>query len=232
MRATPLGAAGLYLALVGSTATAQSRPNIVFLLADDHAAHAISAYQSVLRYGARLPATPNIDRIAREGMLFVNSFVTNSICAPSRASILTGQYGHLNGVMTNNEELHPTTVTFPRLLRAAGYTTAVFGKWHLKTRPEGFDHYEVLANQGPYYNPTLHSATDSVAYTGYTLDIVTDRALSWLGSGRDRSKPFLLMLHFNAPHRWWDPGPQQLGLYRDTVFAEPRTFWDSASGRA
>ncbi|HEY8165617.1 MAG TPA: sulfatase, partial [Gemmatimonadaceae bacterium] len=172
------------------------------------------------------------DRIAREGMLFVNSFVTNSICAPSRASILTGQYGHLNGVMTNNEALHPTTVTFPRLLQAAGYATAVFGKWHLKTLPQGFDHYEVLTDQGPYYNPTLHSATDSVAYTGYTLDIVTDRALAWFGTGRDRSKPFLLMLHFNAPHRWWDPGPQQLGLYRDTVFAEPRTFWDSASGRA
>lgn len=220
------------LLLSSGAAGAQTRPNIVFLFADDHAAHAISAYRSVLMYGARLPATPNIDRIARDGMLFVNSFVTNSICGPSRATLLTGQYGHVNGVMTNTEALHPTTVTFPRLLQAAGYNTAVFGKWHLKSRPEGFDWYDVLANQGPYYNPTLHSPRDSVAYVGYTLDIVTDKALSWLSSGRDRSKPFLLMLHFNAPHRWWDPGPAQLGLYRDTTFAEPSSFWDRASGRA
>jgi|SRR6266542_2779583 len=229
MRPTALSA-GILLA--ASVAGAQTRPNIVFLFADDHAAHAISAYRSVLRYGARLPATPNIDRLARDGMLFVNAFVSNSICGPSRATLLTGQYGHLNGVMTNTEALHPTTVTFPRLLQAAGYSTAVFGKWHLKSRPEGFDQYEVLPGQGTYYNPSLLSATDSIAYTGYTLDVVTDRALSWLKSGRDRTKPFLLMLHFNAPHRWWDPGPAQLGLYRDTTFAEPPTFWDSAAGRA
>jgi arylsulfatase A-like enzyme len=220
------------LMLSGGTLQAQARPNVVFLFADDHAAHAISAYRSFLPYGARLPATPNIDRLARDGMLFVNSFVTNSICGPSRATLLTGQYGHLNGVMTNTEALHPATVTFPRLLQSNGYSTAVFGKWHLKSTPEGFDHYEVLTNQGPYYNPTLHSASDSVAYTGYTLDIVTDRALSWLNARRDRTKPFLLMLHFNAPHRWWDPGPAELRRYRDTTFAMPSTFWDDAAGRA
>jgi arylsulfatase A-like enzyme len=151
------------------------RPNIVFLLADDHAAHAISAYQSHLRYGIRLPSTPNLDRLAGDGMLFVNSFVTNSICGPARATVLTGQYGHINGVMTNSEPIHPTAVTFPKLLREAGYQTALFGKWHLRTRPEGFDRYEILAGQGPYYNPMLHSAGDSVRHTGYTLDIVTDR---------------------------------------------------------
>lgn len=207
------------------------RANIVFLLSDDHAAHAISAYQSYLRYGIKLPNTPNLDRLANDGMLFVNSFVTNSICGPARATVLTGQYGHLTGVMTNSEPLHPTTVTFPKLMQAAGYETALFGKWHLRTRPEGFDRYEILAGQGPYYNPVLHSGDDSVRYTGYTLDVVTDRALAWLNGG-NRAKPFMMMLTFNAPHRWWDPGPQQLSMYRDTTFAIPATFTDRGEGRA
>lgn len=209
-----------------------SRPNIVFLFADDHAAHAISAYRQHLKYGARLPITPNLDRLASEGMLFLNAFVTNSICGPARATVLTGQYGHINGVMTNSEALHPTAVTFPMLMKNGGYETALFGKWHLRTKPQGFSHYEMLAGQGPYYNPVLHSESDSMRYTGYTLDIVTDRAMRWLKSGRAPDKPFMLMLSFNAPHRWWDPGPAQLGLYRDTSFAEPPTFWDSAAGRA
>lgn len=177
MNCTRILATGLLAtALTGATAHAQdvarsgaqtaARPNIVFLFADDHAAHALSAYRAHLAYGAPLPPTPNLDRLAASGMLFVNAFVTNSICGPSRATVLTGQYGHLNGVMTNAEPLHPTHVTFPKLLRSAGYRTAIFGKWHLRTAPEGFDHYEVLTGQGPYYNPTLHSPTDSVRYTG------------------------------------------------------------------
>ncbi len=216
------------------SASAQSRPNIVFLLADDHAAHALSAYRAHLSYGARLPDTPNLDRLAASGMLFTNAFVTNSICGPSRAAILTGQYGHLNGVMTNAEPLHPTHTTFPKLLRRAGYETALFGKWHLHDDPdpEAFDRYELLVGQGPYYNPRLISAGDTVRYTGYTNEIITDRALGWLDARRERERPFLLMLHFNAPHRYWDPGPDQLPLYRDTVFAEPATFWDDGSGRA
>ena len=208
------------------------RPNVVFLFSDDHAAHAISAYRQSLKYGVKLPPTPNLDRLAHDGMLFVNSFVTNSICAPARATVLTGQYGHLNGVMTNNEPIHPTTVTFPKLMRDAGYETALFGKWHLRTNPEGFDRYEILAGQGTYYNPVLHTGEDSVRYTGYTLDVVTDRAMKWLNDTRDRSKPFLMMLWFNAPHRWWDPGPDQLSMYRDTTFEMPKTFWDDGSGRA
>lgn len=208
-----------------------SRPNIVFLYSDDHAAHAISAYRESLRYGVRLPQTPHLDRLAREGMLFVNSFVTNSICGPARATVLTGQYGHLNGVMTNNEPIHPATVTFPRLLQAAGYRTAIFGKWHLRTRPEGFDRYEILAGQGPYYNPTLLSADDSVKYTGYTLDVVTARAFRWMNE-QPADQPFMLMLSFNAPHRWWDPGPDQVAMYRDTTFEVPPTFWDTGEGRA
>ena len=208
------------------------RPNVVFILSDDHAAHAISAYHAVLKYGIKLPATPNLDRLASDGMLFVNSFVTNSICGPARATVLTGQYGHLNGVMTNTEALHPTKVTFPKLLQGAGYETALFGKWHLRTNPEGFDRYEILAGQGPYYNPVLHTGDDSVRYTGYTLDVFTDRALQWISSKRGSTKPFMLMLTFNAPHRWWDPGPDQLSMYRDTTFEIPPTFDDDGSGRA
>jgi len=220
------------LSFAPADADAQQRPNIIFMYADDHAAHAISAYRAHLKYGARLPSTPNLDRLAREGMLFINAFATNSICGPARATVLTGQYGHLNGVMTNTEALHPTTVTFPRLLQQAGYQTALFGKWHLRSTPEGFDRHEILAGQGPYYNPVLISGNDSLRHTGYTLDIVTERALRWIQHDRAATKPFMLMLHFNGPHRWWDPGPEALSLYRDTVFAEPPTFWDSAGGRA
>ncbi len=217
---------------VPSAQVADPRPNIVFLLADDHAAHAISAYQAHLRYGIKLPNTPNLDRLAGDGMLFVNSFVTNSICGPARATVLTGQYGHINGVMTNSEPLHPSTVTFPSLLQEGGYTTALFGKWHLRTRPNGFDRYEILAGQGPYYNPMLHSATDSVRHTGYTLDIVTNRAFEWMDVAAAKGRPFMMMLAFNGPHRWWDPGPDQLAMYRDTTFAVPATFTDKGAGRA
>src|SRR5688572_13076961 len=209
-----------------------SRPNIVFLFSDDHAAHAISAYREHLKYGVRLPDTPNLDRLASDGMLFVNSFVTNSICGPARATVLTGQYGHINGVMSNSEALHPATVTFPKLMQAGGYETALFGKWHLRTAPEGFDRYEILAGQGPYYNPVLHSGRDTTRHTGYTLDIVTGRALDWMQKGRTGAKPFLLLLNFNAPHRWWDPGPDHLSMYRDTAFTIPATFLDSGAGRA
>ncbi|HUQ47167.1 MAG TPA: sulfatase [Gemmatimonadaceae bacterium] len=219
------------VAILSSDISAQGRPNVLFMMSDDHAAHAISAYRSLLKYGVKLPGTPNLDRLAKSGMLFVNSFVTNSICGPARATVLTGQYGHLNGVMSNNEALHPMTVTFPKLMQAAGYQTSLFGKWHLRTDPEGFDRYEILPGQGTYYNPVLLTGRDSVRYTGYTLDLVTDRAMKWLAA-RDKSRPFLMMLTFNAPHRYWDPGPQQLGLYRDTTFSIPASFWDVGAGRA
>ncbi len=217
--------------LCAAALRAQPRPNLVLLLADDHAAHALSAYRAHLPYGAVLPPTPHLDRLAASGMLFTNAFVTNSICAPSRAAMLTGQYGHLNGVMTNAEALDPARTTFPALLQQAGYETALFGKWHLKAPPSGFSHYELLSGQGPYYNPRLQTARDTTAYTGYTNSILTDRALAWL-EHRDTARPFLLMLHFNAPHRFWDPGPDELGLFRDTVFAEPPTLWDTGGGRA
>jgi len=215
------------LAFVASAAGAQrQRPNIVFIMTDDHAAHAISAY------GSRINRTPNLDRIAREGMLFRNAFVTNSICGPSRATILTGQFGHLNGVAVNEVPLHPDTLTFPKLLRAAGYETAVIGKWHLLSLPAGFDHYEVLRGQGTYYNPLFYRTTDTTTIEGYTTDIITDRALDWLRARRDTARPFLLLYQHKAPHRPWDPGPAHLDLFRDTDIPEPPTLFDDYSGRA
>ena len=208
-----------------SSASPDARPNILLVFTDDHAAHAVSAYGSVIN------ETPNIDRLAAEGILFENAFVTNSICAPSRATILTGQFGHLNGVPTNRDTLHQATVTFPRLLQEAGYNTAIVGKWHLKVHPAGFDYFEVLRGQGPYYNPVLYSEDDSIAYEGYTTDIVTDRALEWLDAGRDPERPFLLMYQHKAPHREWAPGPDQLELYEGLDVPEPTTLFDDGSGR-
>ena len=215
----------LFGTLGACTEQSSSRPNILLVFTDDHAAHAVSAYGSVIN------ETPNIDRLAAEGMLFENAFVTNSICAPSRATILTGQYGHLNGVPTNYDTLHATTLTFPKLLREAGYQTALIGKWHLKVAPEGFDHFEVLRGQGPYYNPVLFSADDSVAYEGYTTDIITDRTLRWMREEREGDRPFLLMYQHKAPHREWAPGPEQLDLFVNEEIPEPSTLFDDASGR-
>ena len=218
-------AVALVVAACGRDATP---PNIIFIFTDDHASHAISAYGSVINQ------TPNLDRLAREGMLFRNAFVTNSICAPSRATVLTGQYGHLNGVPTNRDtfELHSIEYAFPKLLRAAGYETALIGKWHLKLRPEGFDHYEVLRGQGLYYNPLLlTTGGDSAQYTGYTTDIITDRALEWLSHGRDPDQPFLLMYQHKAPHRRWDPGPDHLTLYDGMEIPEPETLFDDYADR-
>ncbi len=202
------------------------RPNILLVFTDDHAAHAVSAYGSVINQ------TPNIDRLAAEGMLFSNAFVTNSICAPSRATVLSGQYGHLNGVPTNRDTLYSSTVTFPNLLQDAGYQTAIVGKWHLKIQPTGFDYFEVLRGQGQYYNPVFFGPNDSTLYEGYTTDIITDRALTWLDESRDPERPFLLMYQHKAPHREWAPGPDQLALYEDEDIPEPSTLFDDWSDRS
>ncbi len=224
--AVTLGIVGLLAAPVAH-GQASSRPNILFIFSDDHAAHAISAY------GSAINKTPNLDRLAREGMLFRYAFVTNSICAPSRATVLTGQFGHLNGVPTNEEQLHPTTLTFPKLLRAGGYQTAVLGKWHLKTLPnaDAFDHFEVVNDQGDYYNPVFMRPRDTVRVEGYATDIITDRAVEWIRR-RDQSRPFMLMLQNKAPHRPWQPGPAQLGTFEGVTFPEPATLFDDWKGRA
>jgi len=209
----------------GERAGSAQRPNIIFMFTDDHASHAISAY------GSRINQTPNIDRLADEGMLFRNAFVTNSICAPSRAVILTGKHSHINGIYTNRESFDSSQVTFTKLLQGAGYQTAIIGKWHLKSDPTGFDYWEVLPGQGNYYNPRFLIPGDTVQYTGYVTDIITDRALDWLQNGRDRAKPFMLMYQHKAPHRRWEPGPEHLTMYDDVTIPEPPTLFDDYEGR-
>jgi arylsulfatase A-like enzyme len=212
----------------------RERPNILFVFTDDHAAHAVGAYGGRL---ANVAPTPTIDRLAREGMLFRNAFVTNSICAPSRAVILTGKHSHINGVVAHNEEsrFDGSQVTFPKLLRQAGYQTALIGKWHLQTEPTGFDHWEVLTGfggQGAYYNPEFWTPRGTHKETGYVTDLITNKVLAWLRTGRDPRKPFMLMYQHKAPHIPWDPGPDHLTLLDDVMIPEPPTLFDDYANRA
>lgn len=201
------------------------RPNIIFIFTDDHACHAISAY------GSKINKTPNIDRIANEGMLFRNSFCTNSICGPSRAVIITGLHSHKNGFMHNGSTFDGAQRTFPKMLREVGYTTAVIGKWHLKTDPQGFDYWDILPGQGQYYNPDLYTSEGKRRVEGYCTDIVTDLALDWLDNQRDKDKPFMLMLQQKAPHRNWMPGPDHLTMYDDVKIPEPPSLFDDYQNR-
>lgn len=211
-------------ATVSVSAAAADRPNILFIMADDHAAHAISAY------GSRVNQTPNIDRLAREGMLLRNVFVTNSICTPSRAAILTGQYSHLNGVPVFNR-FDSSRVTVARLLQQGGYYTGMIGKWHLGSDPVGFDRWEILPGQGAYRNPVLYTATGEKTYTNrYVTDVVTDLAIDFLKT-RPKSKPFFLMLHHKAPHRPWEPDATHRAQFADRWIPEAETFWDSYATR-
>ncbi len=205
------------------------RPNIVFVFSDDHACHAIGAYNGWLQ---SLNPTPHIDRLARQGMLFQNSFCTNSICGPSRAVILTGQFSHLNGFMRNGDKFDATQPTFPKRLQAAGYQTAMIGKWHLKSEPRGFDHWDVLPGQGDYYNPTLINADGQRKIEGYCTDIVTELALDWLKENGDGEKPFLLMCQHKAPHRNWMPPLRHLDLYNDAQIPVPSTLFDTQQDNA
>ncbi|MPZ18785.1 MAG: sulfatase-like hydrolase/transferase [Luteitalea sp.] len=203
-----------------------SRPNILFILADDH------AYQAMSAYGSRINHTPHLDRLAREGMLFRNALVTNSICAPSRAVILTGKYSHLNGVLDNRTPFDGSQQTMPKLLQKAGYQTALVGKWHLQSDPTGFDYWEVLPGQGDYYNPDFLTSNGRTQHEGYVTDITTDLALDWLQKKRDANKPFLLMYQHKAPHRNWMPGPKHLTRYDGMTIPEPDNLFDDYSGRA
>ena len=216
------------LAIRQSRCNAAERPNILFLFTDDHALKAISAYGGPL---AEVAPTPNLDRIAREGMRFNHCLVTNSICAPSRAVVLTGKYSHLNGQLTNQGTFDGSQQTAPKLLRAAGYQTAIVGKWHLKSTPTGFDHFEVLKGQGQYYNPVLSTNGAMVKHTGYTTDIITDRALRWLKQ-RDPKKPFFMMCQHKAPHGRWEPAIRHLHEFDDVKIPEPSTLFDNYSGRS
>ncbi|MEX2174458.1 MAG: sulfatase [Pirellulaceae bacterium] len=216
-----------FMSLV-SSANAAERPNILFIMADDH------AYQAISAYGSNRNQTPNIDRLAKEGMRFDRAFVTNSICGPSRAVILTGKYSHLNGFHDNSGRawFNGKQQTAPKLLQAAGYNTAVIGKWHLNSEPTGFDHWHILIGQGPYYNPRMQTPGGIVAHDGYTTDIITDVALDWLKNKRDKAKPFCLLYQHKAPHRNWQPAPRHLDKYQDEKIPEPDTLFDDYSGRA
>lgn len=201
------------------------RPNILFIMSDDH------GYQAISAYGSKVNKTPNIDRIAAGGMRFDRCFVTNSICGPSRAVILTGKYSHLNGFVRNGNRFNGEQQHVAKLLQKAGYQTAVVGKWHLASTPTGFDYYHVLKGQGPYYNPPMLTPDGEVKHTGYTTDIITDEALKFLKEKRDPSKPFYLMYQHKAPHRNWQPGPKYLDKYNDVTIPEPETLYDDYSGR-
>ncbi len=203
------------------------RPNIVFILTDDHAAHAIGAYNSIYP-----SVTPNIDALAADGALFTNTFCGNSICAPSRATILTGLHSHAHGVRGNSETFDGTLATFPQRLQDAGYQTALIGKWHLRSDPTGFDSWDVLPGQGHYYNPDFKTATGSQQREGYVTDIITDLAIDWLHTERSDDEPFLLMVQHKAPHREWMPGPEHHALFEGRDLPEPATLFDDYEGRA
>jgi len=204
--------------------TIPERPNIVFIMSDDHAYQAISAYHS------GLITTPNIDRIAEQGMVFDQAFVTNSICAPSRAVILTGKFSHLNGVPGNGQVFDGNQQTFPKILQKNDYQTAMIGKWHLKSPPTGFDYYNVLPGQGDYYNPDFIKQGKDTVYQGYVTDIITELSMEWLKK-RDKTRPFLLMMHHKAPHRSWMPALKNLELFNDREFPLPSNFYDDYKGR-
>lgn len=203
---------------------AQQRPNILYIMSDDHAAHAISAYSD------KLIQTPNLDRLAKEGMKFNHVFAANSICTPSRATVLTGQYSHINGVPVFNA-LDTNKVTVAHRMQKAGYYTAMIGKWHLGTDPQGFDHWEVFPGQGEYHNPVLYTKEGSKKYDGeYATEVVTKLAIADL-KARPKDKPFFMMLHHKAPHRPWDPNERLAKKWRAKTIPEPDTLFDAYTGR-
>ncbi len=212
--------------LMGAAAGAKgARPNIVYIMSDDHASHAISAY------GSKINKTPNIDRLATEGMKLDNCFCTNSICGPSRAVMLTGKYSHKNGFYNNGNRFDGAQPTVAKMLQAAGYQTAMVGKWHLGTDPTGFDYWNILPGQGAYHNPSMIDMGKKVKHTGYVTDIITDISMDWLKK-RDKTKPFFLAYHHKAPHRNWQPDAKHAKMYEDQDIPLPETFWDDYSNRS
>jgi len=202
---------------------AAERPNILFIFSDDHAPHAIGAYDGWLK---SVDPTPNIDALAAQGIVFRNSFCTNSICGPSRAVIQTGKHSHKNGFMNNGNTFDWDQQTFPKLLQKAGYTTAIYGKSHLKGKPQGYADWKVLPGQGLYYNPDMITPEGRKRIEGHCTDVVTDLAVDWLKDGREAGKPFMLMVQHKAPHRNWMPALRHLNLYADMELPEPGTLFD------
>lgn len=206
----------------------QKRPNIVFIMTDDHAAQAISAYGHPV---SQLAPTPNIDRIANNGARFLNNFCTNSICGPSRAVILTGKFSHINGFRMNGETFDGSQPTLPKFLKEAGYQTAIVGKWHLHGRPEGFDYWNILNDQGNYYNPQFINEKDTTIVNGYATDIITDMGIEWIDSKRKKDEPFFLMVHHKAPHRNWMPPLRHINTYDSINFPLPDSYFSKHKGQ-
>jgi len=203
----------------------QNRPNIIFIMTDDHTKQATSCY------GSRINQTPNIDRLAKEGIRFDKSFVTNSICAPSRAVALTGKYSNINGLRDNRDSFDIDQMTFPKLLQKAGYQTALIGKWHLKSTPQGFDTWKILPGQGAYYNPRFIENGDTTKYEGYVTNLITDFAIQTLDDF-DKQKPFCLLYFHKAPHRNWMPDTKHLTMYDSIDIPLPETFFDDYKSRS
>lgn len=212
-------------------AQAAQQPNIVFIFSDDHALQAISAYGGRFK---DIAPTPNIDRIAKEGAVFVNSYCANSICGPSRASVLTGKHSHINGFIDNNNpRFNGAQPTFPKYLQKAGYDTAMIGKWHLGTNPTGFNHWEILPDQGSYYNPHFIGMDGlKKQVIGYSTDIITEKSLDWLKGRKNAEKPFLLMCQHKAPHRNWVPAQRHYKLFEGVTMPEPETLFDKYENRS
>ena len=201
---------------------ATSRPNILYVMSDDHTINAINCYGGWLKDAVD---TPNLDRIANEGMRFTNCFCNNSLCSPSRASIITGQFSHKNGVLRLNGSLAADHPSFARQLQADGYQTAVVGKWHLKTDPVGFHHYEILPGQGDYFNPHFNRNGETTFYQGYATDIITDLSLDWLEK-RDKSRPFMMLTQHKAPHGLWEFAPRHAEMFADEDLPEPENLYE------
>ena len=203
---------------------AQQRPNIIYIMSDDHDGRAISAYNKTLIQ------TPNIDRIANEGMRFNNAFVGNSICGPARATLLTGQHSHKNGMRDNRTRFDSSKNNVAKLLQATGYQTAIVGKWHLQSYPTGFDYWKILPGQGLYFEPRLISMKgDTSTFNGYATDVITTEVLHWLDN-RDKTKPFLLLLHHKAPHRYFFAPLKYIRQFHSRHFPEPPTLYTDTAG--
>jgi arylsulfatase A-like enzyme len=215
----------VHLVAATSPAASDARPNIVFVLADDHTTQAISCY------GSELARTPHIDRIAAEGMRFDHAFCVESICSPSRAAIMTGKYGHITGAKGWAHYDRAKHQTFPEALQAAGYQTALFGKYHMGDNPPGFDERAILKGQGRYRDPPLVSKAGTKIYSGHVTDVITDLAVAWLEK-REVNRPFLLCVHHKATHMPWDPAERNRMNFDAAVLPEPPTLFDAQQGRS
>ncbi len=219
----------LALTIVAANAQEQKKPNVIYIMSDDHAVQAISAYGHPV---SAVAPTPNIDRIANEGVLFNGSYCGNSISGPSRAAVITGKHSHANGFKTNSEgDFNGEQLTMPKVLQQNGYETAIIGKWHLGGKPTGFDHWMILNGQGQYFNPVFITDIDTTKHTGYATDLITDYSIDWMEKQRKEEKPFFIMIHHKAPHRTWIPAPRHYYKFENTEFPVPETLFDEYNTR-